>query len=261
MSRAPGAGTARPASAPVRGLAGMLVRVLALAAVLVAVPALAQDGDLKVSLKGAPVFPATVERATPLRTARDASAPEAGRLDPGQQVKIGYLRQGWAAVFPRSATSPAESQARGYVPVEALRLPGLSRTSPAATPGAAGRQAPSGPVGGPPAAPKAPAAPALSPEEAARTLHVVHVAAFADAATARAVAGVLRKQGFDPKVLLVDGREDDQFHVLALDALPDPAKARSLAEAYLARTGKKARVNTMTRGAWEAALQAAGASP
>ncbi len=234
--------------------------------------ALAQGEELTVNLKARvlPVFAATMARDAVLRAGRTENSTAKGRLKAGQKVQAGYLRQGWLAVFDPGAKEPQEAQAKGYVAAELLRLPGMERAGMeragrAGTTagqgagqgaGQAGQAANASMPGKAVKAAKARPLSTLTPEEAAQTLYLVQAAAFPDRTSAEGVARILRKQGFDPRLLSLDGGDEGVFSVVVLGAFPDKAAALALAERYLGRSGKVARVNTLTRGAYEQGLTA-----
>lgn len=217
-----------------------------------ATAALAQEGELTVNLGGRvlPVFAATAARDAVLKAGRGENTPTKGKLKAGEKVVAGYPRQGWMAVFAAGAREPAEDKARGYVPQDALRLAGIGRPEP----GRAGKPADKGPdkagngAKKPAAGEMKAAESALSAEEAAQTAYVVQAAAFPDRMTAEAVAKILKKKGFVPELYSLDGGDQGVVTVIILGSFPEAAKARALADSYLGRTGKVARVNTMTRG-------------
>jgi hypothetical protein len=234
--------------------------LLCLLCLLWAAVACAQEGELKVNLGGRvlPVFEATAARDVVLKAGRGENTPTKGKLKAGEKVVAGYPRQGWLAVFAAGAREPAEDKARGYVPMEALRLAGIGRPGPERS----GKPAEK-PVEKTDAATRKPAASGkkaavsgLSAEEAAQTAYVVQAAAFPDRVSAEAVAKMLRKKGFEPELLSLDGGDQGVVTVIILGSFAEAAKARALADSYLGRTGKVARVNAMSRGELEKGLAA-----
>ena len=56
-----------------------------------------------------------VYQTSRIRAKRTTDSQVVGRLKPGDSVRVAFAGDGWYAVFPASATDPAETEALGYV--------------------------------------------------------------------------------------------------------------------------------------------------